>query len=330
MNPVKTPKTPIMTIDIPKYKYPVKDIRNFALQNIRMDVNPMDSIAILGESGSGKSTLLNILAGLLKTEQKNQVCMRSPNNVMVPLIDISRKKRYRQLQIVFQDNIGSLYEKETVQAALKHIARITGQKRQTIEDVAIDFFQQLHLISQSNDKKQHLDSFETFKEKQVAQLSMGMLRRYCLAKALMLMDIYKDNQADSPKILLVDEISRGLDQVTKKQLITFIQDAQKKYHLSIVAISHEMDFLKAFCNQFYFLFEGLLIPKAYTRQELSKDGCKSINNTYLRRYFIPCKEPLPRDQKMGQTENNCYFQQFYHCPDASDCINKTKETQICV
>ena len=332
MKPIKASRKPLMSINIPEFQYPIRDNRNFALQKIKFVVNPLDSIAILGESGSGKSTILKILAGLLKSKIKEQVCMLSPHDSLVPLLDITRKKRYRRLQIVFQDNMGSLYEKETVQAALKHIARITGQKKRTVDSFAKDFFQQLRLISDdSNENDSHLDSFDSFKNKQVVQLSMGMLRRFCLVKALLLLNIYDDHQAHIPKILLLDEISRGLDNSTKEQLVQFIQNVQATYQLSIVAISHDLNFLKSFCNQFYFLFEGLQIPKVYKRDELSIDACEKIGNTYLRRYFIPCEEPVRRSQQMVLPENSCYFQQFYHCPDASGCQNVKKENPwICV
>ena len=332
MKPNKAFRKPLMSINIPEFKYPIPDNRNFALQRIQLDVNPLDNIAILGESASGKSTLLKILAGLLKCKQKDQVCMQSTSDRLVPLLDISRKKRYRRLQIVFQDNVGSLYEKETVQAALKHIARITGQKIRTVDNFAKQFFQQLRLIScDDNDKNSHLDSFDSFKKKQVVKLSMGMLRRFCLVKALLLLNIYDTKQADIPKILLLDEISRGLDNETKDQLVQFIENVRSTYQLAIIAISHDLDFLKAFCERFYFLFEGLQIPKVYTRNELSKDACKKIGNTYLRRYFIPCEEPVRHSQQLVQPENPCYFQQFYYCPDASGCkIIKKEKPLICV
>jgi len=323
MNVHNVSQYPLMTIEIPMFQYP--DIRKFALQKIRFNIHPQDSIAILGESGSGKSTLLKILAGLLRIQSVDQVCMLSADRGLVPLKKIPRKILYGRLQIVFQDNMGSLYEKETVKSSLKHIARIKKQKKQAVFHCAKKFFQQLRLIACDDENAPHLDSFESFMKKQVAQLSMGMLRRYCLAKALLLLDIYDSCQTEAPKILLVDEISRGLDNATKKQLVQFLKDMQKTYHLAIVAISHELDFLKAFCQQFYFLFEGFQIPKSYSLAELDEKATHNIKNIYLRRYFIPCEEPIRLSNLTEIPQNACYFQQFYNCPEASRCKNFNKK-----
>ena len=339
MNQHMDSQQPIMTINIPFFQYPVPDKRNFALYEVNFNVHAMDSIAILGESGSGKSTLLKILAGLLDLQKKNQVCMLSSSNNLTPLANIPRKPRYGRLQIVFQDNMGSLYEKETIQSSLKHIARIKKQKEKTVFSTAQQFFEDLRLISHqaSADTKSshpdtetsHLDSFQTFMKKQVVQLSMGMLRRFCLAKSLLLLDIYEPHQQVAPKVLLVDEISRGLDQDTKKELIAFLLEVRKRYHLSIIAISHELDFLKEFCHDFYFLFEGLMIPRCYTQNELSLENCHQIDNVYLKRYFIPCEEPDQKNKTSQQLSTGCYFQQFYDCPEASSrcqTSNIQKET----
>ena len=319
---------PLMTVNIPVFQYPVTDIRNFALHKIQFDVRPLDSIAILGESGSGKSTLLKILAGLLRLGQPQQVSMFSQRKqLLMPLSKMKRKECYGQLQIVFQDNVSTLYENETILSSLKHIAKIKHQKFSVVAAIAQQFFNQLRLFSPDrHSNNTYMDTFDELMKKKVNQLSMGMLRRYCLARALLFLDIYTPDQSQYPKLLLLDEISRGLDDQTKQQLIEFVLSVQKKYNLAIIAISHELDFLKAFCQFYYFLFEGLQIPKRYLKKELELPTSQQIKNTYLRRYFLPCEEPISQNNDQQLSDTGCYFQHFYQCPDFNNhCFKDRKE-----
>jgi ABC-type glutathione transport system ATPase component len=321
---------PIMKVHIPWFQYPNAHANHFSLRHIQLDIHPGDSIGIFGESGSGKSTLLNMMAGLLPTLEPNQVFVQNPAQPSHLCPFNKCKKPYNYLQIVFQDNVGSLFEQETIEQSLRHIARIKKLPIEEIHAQANLFFTQLSLITDQNStKKDYRDTFEQFLKKQVIQLSMGMVRRFCLAKALLLMNIYNEKDRQTPKILLLDEISRGLDSFTKQKMIFFLQSIQQDYSLTFIAISHEQSFLMSFCHKFYFMFKGFQIPKAYSKADLQ--NYQSIRNTYIRRYFIPCEEPAPYPSDGDQPSGNCFFQQFYQCSERnSDCIQPKKETWICV
>ena len=326
----------IMQVNIPFFKYPGIDHRNFALRHVKFEIKPGDSIGILGESASGKSTVLKMMAGLELPLDSNQILMvNNKYQKLVPLNKINRKKRYGNLQIVFQDNAGSLYENETVEQSLKHIRKIKHISEKNIFHHSKSFFQKLGLVNNenrhSNTDRGYKDSYDNFLKKQVVQLSMGMLRRYCLAKAVLMMNIYSEKDQKIPKVLLLDEISRGLDQQTKNKVIEFLKFIKKEYHMAIVAISHQKEFLFSFCQHFYFMFEGFQIPKAYTRRELSPDALHKIKNTYIRRYFMSCDEPTPYPRNEERPETGCFFQQFYKCPEyRSGCDKEIKEPWVCV
>jgi len=315
-----------MTVDIPNFTYPVQGFRKFGLKNINFNLFVNDSIGILGESGSGKSTLLKLLAGLLPLETKNQILIYDNCMGLTALKDIKRHKRYGALQIVFQDNVGSLYPDETIKSAIKHIANIKRVSKQRVKENARHFFQLLGLIKSDNTKNE----WKLFLHKKISNLSMGMLRRFCLAKAVLLMDIYTDENQCFPKVMLLDEISRGLDAETKKLLIHFIKELIENYHISIIAISHELTFLQSICTDFYFLFEGLQLPLRYKSEDLNNP--ETITNPYVRSYFIPCVEPQKPDKTMTdayETWQNfrkyskCIFLHHFDCPEK----NKQKCTQ---
>ncbi|CAN2039749.1 hypothetical protein GMMP15_1400004 [Candidatus Magnetomoraceae bacterium gMMP-15] len=335
----------LMRVNIPVFEYPVSGFRKFSLQKIKFDLKENESIGILGESGGGKSTLLKLLSGLMPSVKNDQICFSYEDGRLSSIKNINRKQRYSRLQIVFQDNVGSLYENETIGTAINHIAKIKGFKRSNRSKVVSQgkiFLQELGLIKNETEKDKQIDSFNSFKKKKVSKLSMGMLRRFCLVKALLLLDIYSEQDKNIPKVLLLDEISRGLDESTKQNLINFLKKIRTEFNLSFIAISHEIDFIKSICEKFIFLFEGFQIPAFYSLEDIEDKSLKSIVNPYIRRYFIPCREPeLPEKhtkkykdwQQYIKKGTPCIFLRHYDCPEKKlqQCVNNGKEYPwICV
>ena len=326
----------LMKVDIPSFSYPVKGFREFSLKKINLTINEKDAIGIIGESGSGKSTLIKILAGLLPLGPKKQVILNHLSEGWIPVKDIDRKKRYASIQIVFQDNTGTLYPKESIASLLSHIAKIKKIDKTVVRKRAEEFFYLLGLFNRNDISEHHSETMNSFLTKQISDLSMGMLRRFCLAKSVLLLDIYSKEDLLNPKILLLDEISRGLDYETKQMLIAFINKTLRdQYNLSIVAISHELNFLKDICNSFCVLFDGYQFPGQYTIDHLRTDGKSTVNNPYLKHHFLPGIEPekpefdtdeyLEWDQFMKCSP--CIFVKHYNCKekDKDKCINIKEE-----
>ncbi len=77
-------------------------------------------------------------------------------------------------------------------------------------------------------------------------LSGGEKRRVAIARALM----------QKPTILLADEIVSELDQVTAKEIMNLIADAQKRMNLTAIMVHHDMQLALEYANRVAVIKEG--------------------------------------------------------------------------
>lgn len=192
--------------------YETDGLRKQALKGITIKISSGDQIMILGASGSGKSTLLNII-GLLDKGYEGQY-----------LIDgIERKTltekeqatlRSRLFGYVFQDFV--LVENETI-----------------FENVRIP------LIYSTIEKSKHKAMIETALEgvglagmsrKRVKYLSGGERQRVAIARALV----------NQPKIVIADEPTGSLDQITREQVLDIIYNYLDEDKI-LLFVTHDLE-----------------------------------------------------------------------------------------
>ena len=84
-----------------------------------------------------------------------------------------------------------------------------------------------------------------------SQLSGGQKQRVGIARAL----------ASDPKILLCDEATSALDPQTTKSILALIKDINKKFALTVVVITHEMQVIKEICDKVAVISDGIIAEK---------------------------------------------------------------------
>ncbi len=82
-----------------------------------------------------------------------------------------------------------------------------------------------------------------------AQLSGGQKQRVAIARAL----------ATEPKVLLCDEPTSALDPQTTGSILEFIRDINKRFGMTIVLVSHDMEVVKQVCGKIAVVEKGSLI-----------------------------------------------------------------------
>ena len=182
------------------------------LHGVNFDVQPRETIVILGGSGSGKSTLLRTMVGLEKPSS-GAVWVHGTNLAQASAseLDDVRKK----IGLSFQGGalIGSMTVGENVALPLREH---TNLEPSTIEVMVRIKLQQVGLI-----KFQHF---------MPAQLSGGMKKRAALARAM----------AMDPEILFFDEPSAGLDPIIAAGIDNLILNLKKALAVTIVVVTHEL------------------------------------------------------------------------------------------
>lgn len=180
------------------------------LQNLSFSIHSNEIVGVVGKSGSGKTTLAKILLGLLPPTQGTILLQGKP------LQKFSHKERSLYLQMVFQDPLGSLNPRLTIEAHLQepflihHIPYSTKTLDDLLDSVGIA----------SSQKKLYPH-----------ELSGGQRQRVGLARALAL----------SPSLLLLDEPIASLDTQTQAQIIDLLVSIQKARQCSYLFISHDLE-----------------------------------------------------------------------------------------
>lgn len=186
-------------------EYRMGEITIKAVDNVSFDIEEGELVVVLGPSGAGKTTILNILGG-----------MDSPSNgsVVVADKDISKYTekeltKYRRNDIGFVFQFYNLVQNLT---ALENIELTSQICKNALSGEEV--LEKVGLISRKNNFP--------------SQLSGGEQQRVAIARAI----------AKNPKLLLCDEPTGALDSVTGKKVLEVLQNASRKYQMTVVIITH--------------------------------------------------------------------------------------------
>lgn len=189
------------------------------LKNINLKINDNEQISIIGKSGCGKSTLLRCIARLEKID-KGQILIDNEN-----INDI--KNFYNKVGMVFQSF--NLFENMTVleNLIIAPVKLKMYSKEETVK-LAKNYLKEINLENKINEYPKNL--------------SGGEKQRVAIIRALM----------EKPKILLLDEPTSSLDPQMKKEVLELVTKL-KDYNITIIVVSHELNFVKDFSSRIIFV-----------------------------------------------------------------------------
>ena len=179
-----------------------------ALDNVSIEINEGEFVAIIGTSGSGKSTLLNMLGGLDKpTSGETIICNKTISRLNDEEMTIFRR---RNIGFVFQNYnlvpILNVYENIVLPIELDGSKIDTNYVDSIINTLGL------------NDKLTNMPN----------NLSGGQQQRVAIARAL----------ATKPAIILADEPTGNLDSKTSMDVIGLLKVTSKKFNQTMVMITH--------------------------------------------------------------------------------------------
>ena len=180
-----------------------------AVDDVTMQIEPGEFVALVGESGSGKTTLLNLL-GALDTPTSGEIIIGGQSLAGQSDAQLSAYRR-RNVGFIFQS-----YNLIPVLNAAENIALPMSLDNQEVDQ---DYLSELLEILGLTDRRDYYPH----------QLSGGQQQRVAIGRALIA----------KPKLLLADEPTGNLDSRNSREIVTLLQNSVRKYNQTLLLITHD-------------------------------------------------------------------------------------------
>jgi len=190
------------------------------LNNIDLKIQDACITGIIGSTGSGKSTLLELCTHLLSPEEGKVIVTEDTK---------------AQLGFVFQ-NPDEQFVCETVREELESQLMYFQYKVDQKEKRVLDALKMVELDV-------------CFLNRKIKDLSYGEKKKLSLASILMI----------NPKILVLDEPTKGLDDLGEKNFIKLLRLLKNRYHKTIIIVSHDTDFLHKIVDYVYVIYDHKIV-----------------------------------------------------------------------
>jgi len=208
-----------------------------AVRGVSFDLHAGETLGIVGESGSGKSTIAKTLL-LLQPSSGGEVRFRGTD--IAAFTAAARRQYRRDVQMVFQDAVGSLNPRMTIRQALNEILQksLGGVRgRQSPRSLSPTPESLISLVGLS---KAVLDQYPR-------ELSGGQCQRASFARAL----------AVNPKVLVADEPVSALDVSVQARILNLMRDLRRDLGLAILLIAHDLSVVRNVCDRVCVMHRGI-------------------------------------------------------------------------
>lgn len=221
-------------IEINNLSYSYDQTQN-VIENINLDIQPSDFLAIIGPNGGGKSTLLKLILGLLKPKTgKIRLNVKRESIGYVPQnTNLNTNFPITALEVVLMGHIGSKrpllgYSKEEVECAMHSLEQVSMQE---------------------------------FAQKKIGDLSGGQRQRVFIARAL----------CAHPKIILLDEPTASIDVKGQQAIYDLLKELSR--NIAIVVVSHDISVLLHYAKNVAHINKNLVYhPLNEMQESIPKEG----------------------------------------------------------
>lgn len=225
------------------------------IDNINIEINKGEIVAIVGESGSGKSVTSLAILQLLpkqKVQYSSGEILFNYQNENVNLLGLNKevltKIRGKKIAMIFQEPMTSLNPlitcgNQVLEAIMLH-KKIN--KTAAIQQVLILF------------EKVKLPNPSAIFKRYPHQLSGGQKQRVMIAMAI----------CCEPDLLICDEPTTALDVTVQKNILLLIKELQQENNMSVIFISHDLGVVAEIADKIVVLYKGKIIEKNTTQQLL--------------------------------------------------------------
>ena len=224
-----------------------------AVQNISLNIEEGQTVALVGESGSGKSatalSILQLLPYPRATHPQGSITFKD-TELLGAREDTLQKIRGRHISMIFQEPMTSLNPLHTVGKQVAETLEVhRGLRPATARIQALEL---LHMV--------HLNEAESRFNAWPHQLSGGQRQRIMIAMAL----------ANKPSLLIADEPTTALDVTIQAEILHLLRKLQSDLGMAILLITHDLTIVRNLADRVYVMNKGALVENGSTEEIFTK------------------------------------------------------------
>ncbi len=264
---------PLLEAEALQVHFPTKGGVIRAVEEVSLELEPGETLGIVGESGCGKSTLARALLRLVEPTAGR---VRLEGEDITGLGAHALRRRRRFMQLVFQDPFASLDPRCTIAATLEEPLLVHGfgtasERRARVAELLV----QVGLEPAAGSRYPH-------------EFSGGQRQRIAIARAIAL----------KPKLVIADEPVSALDVSIQSQIINLLLDLRDELGLAVVFISHDLAVVRLVSQRIAVMYLGRIVETAS-----SEALFQAPQHPYTQALLAAIPEPVPgrkRDRRQGK------------------------------
>ena len=255
-----------------------------AVDNLNLEINEGEIVALIGPNGAGKTTAFNVITGVY-APSNGRVCFNEKCIVRNHPTGKMKKTYKGQHNGEYTGVLAPTPDKVTKLGMARTFQNIRLWKSQTVFDNVLiakhcrttsNVFSATFRLNRKEEKEQREEVMKLLeivgladvKDELATSLPYGKQRRLEIARAL----------AAEPQLLLLDEPAAGMNPQETDELTAFIGEIRDKFHLTVFLIEHHMNLVMGISDRIYVLDFGKLIAEG-TPAEIQNN--KRVIDAYL-------------------------------------------------
>ena len=239
-----------------------------AVNNVSLDIQKGEILAIAGESGCGKSTLAKAIMKLVQSDSGE--ILLNGENVLNLKHNKDLKKFYQKVQMIFQNPYSSLNPKMKIGEILKEPIIInTNLKKEEITKIVEEKIKKVGLDKSALNLYPH-------------EFSGGQRQRIAIARSLIL----------NPEFIIADEPVSALDVSIQAQIINLLKQLKEDFNLTFLFISHDLSVIKYLSDRIAIMYLGEVVEIGRTEEIF-----KNPKHPYTKALLSSVPELNPQDEK---------------------------------
>lgn len=226
------------------------------LRDLSFSLRRGEICSILGGNGAGKTTTLSVIS------QKNKFNMGRINIAGKDIKKYKGNELFDHNLAVLPQNPQSLFVFETLRRDLEEVLRFRKMKKEEINE-------RVELMAKTLGLSELL-------ERHPYDLSGGEMQKAALAKILLL----------EPKILLLDEPTKGMDALSKENLGGILRGLRDS-GVSVLMVTHDIEFCAKYSDHCMLFFDGYIVSEGSPKKFFADNSFYTTAASRMTRHLVP-------------------------------------------